>query len=310
MTSRTDTAGHPDVSEISDLTEGLLPPDRTADVRRHLDECELCADVFASLEEIRGMLGTLPGPSRMPADVAERIDAALAAEALLDATAPDPADTAPGTANTTAPVAAAHTGEGADVSRETSPPATRPTGRARTSTTGPGRKERKPGRRRKVAVLGAVLSVGALGLASLLVSSMDGDQGTTAEGHHSTAPDTFAASKLEKQVTDLLAKSESGGTPRTPRERGAEPNVDSEGPRVLTKPAVPVPECVQNGIGRDDDALATEPGTYKGTTALLVVMPDTVNPAQVTAYLVDATCVEQSPKGSAEVFLKQSYAHP
>ncbi|GAA3300589.1 hypothetical protein GCM10020295_41720 [Streptomyces cinereospinus] len=68
---------------------GPAPPSRTADVRRHLDECELCADVYASLEEIRGVLGTLPGPARMPADIAGRIDAALAAEALLQATAPD-----------------------------------------------------------------------------------------------------------------------------------------------------------------------------------------------------------------------------
>ncbi|MFE4645751.1 anti-sigma factor family protein, partial [Streptomyces sp. NPDC056730] len=99
MTSTTDTAQHPDVSEISDLAEGLLSPSRSAAVRSHLDGCALCADVHDSLEEIRGLLGTLPGPPRMPADVAERIDAALAAEALLDATAPD---------------------ENGDVSRETS----------------------------------------------------------------------------------------------------------------------------------------------------------------------------------------------
>jgi anti-sigma factor RsiW len=86
VTSTTDTAGHPDIDELSDLTEGLLPPSRAADVRRHLDGCALCADVHASLSEIRGLLGTLPGPSHMPDDVATRIDAALAAEALLDAT--------------------------------------------------------------------------------------------------------------------------------------------------------------------------------------------------------------------------------
>ncbi|MEV6183860.1 hypothetical protein AB0M07_43830, partial [Streptomyces sp. NPDC052015] len=72
MTSTTDTAGHPEVEEISDLTEGLLPPSRTADVRRHLDDCVLCADVYDSLEEIRGLLGTLPTPARMPDDVAGR----------------------------------------------------------------------------------------------------------------------------------------------------------------------------------------------------------------------------------------------
>ncbi|MBX9398005.1 hypothetical protein K4749_31570 [Streptomyces sp. TRM72054] len=304
MTSTTDTAGHPDVTEISDLTEGLLPPSRTADVRRHLDECELCADVFASLEEIRGMLGTLPGPARMPADVAERIDAALAAEALLNATAPD-------AVSTPAPVEAARAGDGAHVSRETSTPADRPSGGARPSTTGPGRKERKRGGRRRVAVLGAVLSVGALGLASLLVSSLEGDQGTTAQKRQSAAADTFSEGKLEQQVADLLAKTEkSGGSLRTPRDLPGESTSGSDGPRILTRPTVTVPECVQKGIGRDDDALATEPGTYQGTTALLVVMPDTSDPSRVTAYVVNATCVKDSPSASAEVLLKHSYKQP
>lgn len=65
MTTTTDSAEHPEVAEISDLTEGLLTPSRTVDVRRHLDGCALCADVYDSLEEIRGLLGTLPGPPRM-----------------------------------------------------------------------------------------------------------------------------------------------------------------------------------------------------------------------------------------------------
>ncbi|NUP39526.1 MAG: hypothetical protein HOY76_21565, partial [Streptomyces sp.] len=77
MTSSTDTDEHPEVTEISALAEGLLPPDRTADVRGHLAACELCADVQASLDEIRSLLGTLPGPVQMPADIAGRIDAAL-----------------------------------------------------------------------------------------------------------------------------------------------------------------------------------------------------------------------------------------
>lgn len=135
MTSTTDKAEHPDVTEISDLTEGLLPADRRDDIREHLEECGLCADVHASLEEIRGLLGTVPGPPRMPADVAGRIDAALAAEALLHATAP-----ATGGEDDTASVGTA-TGEDQPlhVSRETSAPpptdlraalALRPQGRA------------------------------------------------------------------------------------------------------------------------------------------------------------------------------------
>ncbi|GGS87719.1 anti-sigma factor family protein [Streptomyces chromofuscus] len=301
MTSTTDTAGHPDVTEISDLTEGLLPPSRTADVRRHLDACELCADVLTSLEEIRGLLGTLPGPARMPADVAERIDAALAAEALLNATAPE-APSAPVSVET------AHTDDGAHVSRETSTAADRPSGHAHTSTTGPGRKGRGRGGRRRVAVLGTVLSVGALGLASLLVSSMDDNRGTTAQERQSAAADTFSSGKLEEKVADLLTQSDkSGGTSRTPRDPGAESVPGSDGPRILTRPTVPVPECVRKGIGRDDDALATESGTYQGTSALLVVMPDTSAPSRVTAYVVDSTCVKEAPSASAEVLLEHTY---
>lgn len=149
MTSTADMTQHPDVSEISDLHEGLLPPSRTADVRRHLDVCDLCADVHASLTEIRELLGTLPGPPRMPADVAGRIDAALAAEALLDATAPPQAAMPVGA--TAVSVAAETADDAARVSRETSlgsapadaPAADRPAGRPRAAT-GPGR-PRTPG---------------------------------------------------------------------------------------------------------------------------------------------------------------------
>lgn len=156
-TDKADTTQHPDVSEISDLTEGLLSPAGAAAVRQHLEGCRLCADVRTSLEEIRGLLGTLPGPSRMPAEIAGRIDAALAAEALLNATAP-------------------HTD--ADVSRETNSrpdphpvlapaqAADRPAGRS-PAATGPGR-TRKP-RRRRTTALGAVLGAAALGMGVFLL---------------------------------------------------------------------------------------------------------------------------------------------
>lgn len=102
--STTDMTGHPDVAEIADLAEGLLPTTRTTEVRQHLESCELCADVYASLTEIQGLLGTLPAPAPMPDDVAARIDAALAAEPPLGIA------------------------DGTRVSRETSTPADRPAG--------------------------------------------------------------------------------------------------------------------------------------------------------------------------------------
>jgi anti-sigma factor RsiW len=325
VTSTTDTAGHPDVAEISDLTEGLLPPSRTADVRRHLDECELCADVHASLEEIRGLLGTLPGPLRMPDDVAGRIDAALAAEALLNATAPDGAATVTASDTDTAAnagtamdapalVGASRSASDADdnarVSRETSATTDRPAGHARTSTTGPGRKERTGGRRRRAAVLGAVFTVAALGLGSVLVSSLnDGKPSNpTAQGRQTATADTFSEGKLEQRVAGLLAKNQGvkDGSRPPQNSMGMEGGPSIASPRIFKQPTIP--DCVRKGIGRNNaSALATEQGTYKGTEALLVVLSDATDATRVTAYIVDATCVTQAPSTSAKVLFTHSY---
>ncbi|MET7450466.1 hypothetical protein ABZT03_00960 [Streptomyces sp. NPDC005574] len=303
MTSTTDTAGHPDVAEISDLTEGLLPPSRTADIRQHVDGCDLCADTLASLEEIRGLLGTLPGPARMPDDVAGRIDAALAAEALLDATAPDGEETAQ-RVDPSPSLSAAEAD--APVSRETSLTTDRPTGRARVSTTGPGRKGRR-GKRRRAAVLGAVFTAAALGLGSLLLSSLnDGNSSTPEARGRQSASDTFSQGTLEDQVAGLLARSSvpASGS-HTPHSLGVEGNAVTDSPRTLKQPAVP--GCVQKGIGREDSALATEDGTYQGKHAVLVVLPDPSDTTLVTAYIVDATCVDHPASATATVLLKQSY---
>jgi anti-sigma factor RsiW len=305
VTSTTDMAGHPDVAEISDLTEGLLPPSRTSDVQRHLDECELCADVHASLEEIRELLGTLPAPMRMPDDVAGRIDAALAAEALLNATAPDDTEAPPLIdAPTTSSVE-----DGARVSRETSGAADRPSGHARTSTTGPGRKERTRSGRRRAAVLGAVFTVAALGLGSVLVSSLnDGKPSNpTADGRQTGSADTFSEGKLERTVAGLLAKGKSSNDGSgTNSDMGMEGGPSIASPRMFKQPTVP--DCVRKGIGRSNAAvLATEPGKFKGTEALLVVLPDAVDETRVTAYIVDATCVTQAPSTPAKVLFTHSY---
>ncbi|MEU9732575.1 zf-HC2 domain-containing protein [Streptomyces sp. NPDC048002] len=301
MTSTTDTTGHPDVTELSDLTEGLLPASRSADVRRHLDTCEPCADVHASLEEIQGLLGSLPEPMAMPDDVAERIDAALAAEAVRDGAAADESsiptvgiDKRPSTLDDTG------------VSRETSVPADRPAGHARTATTGPGRKGHRRGGRRRIAVLGTVFTVAALGLGSVLLTSLnDSNGGSESDGGQSTAADTFAASTLENQVSDLLAKTASGG--RTPRSSvGADslPSTSKE-PQVLKTPTVP--GCVKDGIGRNDTVLATEAGIYQGTEALLVVLPAADDSTRVTAYVVSTACVSDPSVGKGEVLLTHTY---
>ncbi|MCD9876987.1 anti-sigma factor family protein [Streptomyces guryensis] len=305
MTSTTDMAGHPDVAEISDLTDGLLPPSRTADVRRHLDACELCADVYASLEEIRGLLGSVPGPTHMPAEVAGRIDAALAAEALLNATAPDVTDAPAALLGISRSMDDA--GDSARVSRETSATADRPAGYTHAST-GPGRKQRKRGGHRRVAILGTVFTVAAVGLGSVLLTSLNDGKppASAAHGRESATPDTFSEAKLADQVTGLLKSQGSGSGSHTPHSLGVEGGTNQ--PKIFKEPTVP--DCIRNGIGRTDPALATKEGTYKGTDALLVVMSDASASTKVTAYLVDASCVGHASAAKAKVLLTHSYTRP
>ncbi|GAA3897471.1 hypothetical protein GCM10023084_57540 [Streptomyces lacrimifluminis] len=300
MTSTTDTAGHPDVTELSDLTEGLLTPSRTADVQRHLDECVLCADVYASLEEIRGLLGSMPSPVHMPDDVVGRIEAALAAEAPL---------------NTPVSVAAAGAvsgeSEGAHVSRETSPPAAgltdRPTGRAHAAT-GPGRKDRARRGRRRTIVLSTVFTAAALGLGSILVSSLGDDN------KQPQAASTFAGQKVEAQVAELLKGQDLEKNTRSGRPSVGvqihpdDPTTDENDGTVKIEPTT-VPACVIKGIGRGNTpVLGVKQGSYDGTDAYLVVLPAAGDNTRVTAYVLDSACTKQPSGPPAEVLLTHSYA--
>ncbi|QQM42104.1 anti-sigma factor family protein [Streptomyces liliifuscus] len=311
MTSTTDTAGHPDVEEISDLTEGLLPPTRTADVRRHLDVCTLCADVYDSLEEIRSLLGTLPGPPRMPDDVVGRIDAALAAEALLNATVPeDDAAGAFSSVGASRPLLDEGDDDGRHVSRETSTAADRPEGRPRAAT-GPGRGNRPRRTRRRTAVLSAMFTAAALGLGGLLFQSLgnnasDNDS-PSASPQQSDAANTFAEGELKGQVADLLNKTEKkkDGGPRTSNPNGTQ---STEGPHIFNTPSVSVPGCITQGIGRDAEPLAFKEGSYEGKEAYLVVLPDASDTTRVTAYIVDSACVDKPSISAGKVLLEHSYA--
>ncbi|MFD9207638.1 anti-sigma factor family protein [Streptomyces sioyaensis] len=299
MTSTTGTGEHPtehpEVAEISDLTDGLLSPTRTADLRHHLATCALCADVYASLEEIRALLGTLPGPVRMPADVAGRIDAALAAEALLDATAP--------------------TG-GSTVSRETkdeppnrATPPTRPAGRPRGSS-GPGRPS--PGSRSSRArrwpriLLGTAAAAAVLSFGGFLLqnAALDGTQASTPHPQATTEKSTTAAgdltaANLGSHVHDLLAAKGSHKTP----DLGTRSSPDSP----LRGSADTVPSCVRQGTGRPEAPLASSHTRYQGKDAYLVVLPDPADPKRVSAYVIASSCVSATPPAPGKVLLTHSY---
>jgi hypothetical protein len=76
---------HYDHDTLADLAEGLLEEDRAASVAAHLDLCAECQERSADLADVSRILAEAPVPS-MPAELASRIDSAIAAESLNSAT--------------------------------------------------------------------------------------------------------------------------------------------------------------------------------------------------------------------------------
>ncbi|MFE7117151.1 hypothetical protein ACFU99_17240 [Streptomyces sp. NPDC057654] len=314
MTSTTDTDGHPEVAEISALSEGILPPDRTADVRQHLADCELCEDVRASLDEIRSLLGTLPGPARMPDDVAGRIDAALAAEALLDATAPAES-LAVSRETTSARETAPSASSAADhVSRETahapSVATGRPAGHSR-GATGPGRQGQKAGADRRTsrrrwpkALLGTACAAAVLTVGGLLIQSGLSDD-TSGQAHNSVTKDqdggsSLSSATLESHVQALLAA-------RKPAESRSM-SAQSSPQTTMQDNGTTAPSCVREGTGRSDVPLAAHQETYEGKDVYLILLPHEGDDQRVDAYIVASSCTGASSPTPGEVLLNRTYA--
>jgi len=304
MTSTTDTAGHPDVDELSDLSEDLLPPSHAEDVRRHLENCAPCAEVYASLTEIRELLGTLPGPAHMPDDVVARIDAALVAVSRET-------DVSRETSGTESSFATAS-------ARSPSVAPARPAGHGRAAT-GPGR----VGRRRKAVLLGGVVTAAALGLGVLLTQTLDTggqDDTASAKASHTDAAHTYSEGSLPDQVTTLLGTDRGGATSGTVKPRNADPGADSstessgtgmQPNKTLRGTTVDIPPCIERAVDGHQAVLAADKGVYQGARVYLVVTPDASDASRVAVYLVDASCTARSDtSGSGEVLLTRSYTRP
>ena len=322
---------HPEVAEISALGEGLLPPERATEVSAHLSSCSLCADVRGSLEEIRAALGTLPGPVRMPEDVASRIDAALAAEALLDSTnrGTSPAERAPDAAPIPSPdretVHTPHT-----VSRETvKPDAVRhrrgssrrppshPAGGA-----GPGRAPRRRRLALTVAAACAALVVGGL-MVPLLFNESGGQQQAADSGTESDRG--INAAELDTQVRELLDTSPGDTSKEEPSVEGSQkpgqPDArENDGTDTDVSPkasptaplgaesAVSVPACVSEGIDRNEAQMSATLKTYEGIDSYVVVLPHAGNQQRVDAYVVDASCVDAASDEPGEIVARETIA--
>ncbi|MFC9971911.1 hypothetical protein ACFVH6_13560 [Spirillospora sp. NPDC127200] len=75
---------HLDHDTLADLAEGLLEDDQAASVNAHLESCADCRERSADLADVSRILAEAPIPP-MPADLASRIDSAIAAESLHNA---------------------------------------------------------------------------------------------------------------------------------------------------------------------------------------------------------------------------------
>ncbi len=91
---------HPDIDELAELAEELLPSSRAHEVETHLSGCSDCTQLLTAVQAVPAQLADVPSPP-LPPETAARLDSALQAEAARRT-----ADAAPDSDNGTRPVAA------------------------------------------------------------------------------------------------------------------------------------------------------------------------------------------------------------
>lgn len=94
---------HIDIEVLADYAEGLLDSAESARVSRHLAECAACTEQYAALGDVSAYLSALPPPA-MPADVATRIEAAIAEESRARSAQSAPAGAGPDDVATVVPL--------------------------------------------------------------------------------------------------------------------------------------------------------------------------------------------------------------
>lgn len=152
---------------------------------------------------------------------------------------------------------------------------------------------------------------------SLFIQSLgDHKSSDTARGNSTSSADTFSKGKLQSEVSDLLSTKSStsqGANSEKPWNvasdpGGAESSIKT--PKTLIEPSGSIPDCIRQGVDRGNtDVLGFKKGTYNGTAAYLVVLPDASDNSRVTAYVVDAACVSSQTFTPGKVLLTRSFPH-
>ena len=287
-----DSSGHPTVEAISDYIEDLLPAEAAAELSRHFEDCPECLDTHAAIEEIRALLGQSE-PVQLPGDIAVRIDAALAAEALLSSTEPA---AAPGEAAAPPRSLSGSRGTGGSSSAAHGPSG--PSGPSGVSS-GPGRKRRRPSAR---ALRRAALGLAALAVVGVVTTSLlqlHPGSSSSANSSAVSAPRAvpgqagggartgfvFTDAALAEQVRQLVP----AGPIKTPAV-GSGPKASTENsPAVQTGT---VPECVSLAAHRGaEQPLTSAQGSYNGTPVYALVYSDATDPSHsLDVYLIAASC--------------------
>ncbi|HVM28815.1 MAG TPA: hypothetical protein VM433_14240 [Mycobacteriales bacterium] len=288
---------HLDLDRLADLLAGEGVDDDVA----HVGRCAGCAgrldELAAADAEVAAGLATLPPPA-VPAGLADRISAALAAEPPLPASSGRPdwlPDLDPGAAADSEPV-------GGTASRTVTPfPARR-------------RFSRSP----FAAAAALVVAAGALGGGLLLAGGGGGADSVTAAGDSaeraavadlptsSTGRDYAAPDSLAAALPDLLgggavpagvaldaAPEAAAPTSGDADSRALSSTADGADPLDRLREPEALASCLAAVLPPDDDEvrpIALDYAAYDGSPALVVVLPASGAPDKVDVFVVGAGC--------------------
>ena len=296
--SQPPAGAHPLPDDLADLAKGITDSTGAAAeaLHAHLAGCPDCRDLLAALTEVRDLLGSVDAPP-MPADVADRLDAALAAEAAGRTPAPGapPAPASPAPA-ARPPHDSRHSHGSSSHPVVPAPPA------------GPGRRRRAPRRR---LLLGSALALVAVTLGALLLRTPAADR----------SGDSAAGASAASAPADLSAPA--GELPKSAA-AGRQPALGATGPvyreatlaaqvRQLVGDAGGAPAAAQNSGGAAATTLPCAPaapgpllagghGTFEGEAVDVLVHSVPGDTGSWDVYLVDSGC----PAGSSAVLLHRT----
>ena len=318
---------HVDEQTLAEFREGLLPARKAARVTAHLATCQRCADVDAQLAAVTTILARTPAPP-MPASLAARLDAALAAEIARSAPAsPSEAASAAGAAtpagaaspaSAASPAGAPAPVPGEHPGRRSGPAARRETAGRRAA---PGRAPRRLSLRLAAAAAAVVIVAGG-GYAIVHVLSA-GNTGTSASpsgasSSHGAASAPSASGRGPEAAPGALAgvlPVVASGTRyrpgHLPAQVGAvlrrQPAPASSPSRARTTPAVGgarfvnLAACVDH-LARGAQPLLVDLAYYDNHPAAVIVVPGP-GTANLHVWVVGPDCSAQGGDVIAHVFM-------